>query len=322
MIAERFVCGPLDVTIRCSLPAIARKVRETIELHDVPWAPTRPVTIEATACAPGHQSTASGDYLRCARMNVDATPTGLVASTLSGAHATGELGPPDHWHFEVPLDADGQPPVDVEDLTQLVVTTGWRRAGWVPMHLGTIVRDGVCALVCAPSGGGKSTFVASALRRGWRTLGDDKVLLGVTAEGPVAQGLVHTFNLHPSTVDWLPEVGDLNRLPRYSVWTDKRKVRPVEVWGEVTEVRRRPTHLIALERSASADGVALEPLGAEEVVPRLLRQTVVPTARDDAARLLQVLAAVAPTLRPALLTVGDDAYRRPDALDPIDELLS
>ena len=47
MTSERFVCGPLDVSLESTDPAISAKLRETVDLYDVDWQPTRQVTIEA-----------------------------------------------------------------------------------------------------------------------------------------------------------------------------------------------------------------------------------------------------------------------------------
>ncbi len=77
---------------------------------------------------------------------------------------------------------------EIEDLLSLVLTTGWRRAGWVPLHGGGLVRDGRGLLCVATSGGGKTTFTVSLIRRGWRALGDDKVLLATAAGAPRVVG--------------------------------------------------------------------------------------------------------------------------------------
>ena len=191
-------------------------------------------------------------YLSCARMVVGAPAENeLRATTLIGAAASGCLGADgDDWTVTAPDEAIAEGTLeDVEDLVGLALTTGWRRAGWVPLHAAGIVDDrGNCALVCAPSGGGKSTMTAAFVRRGWRALGDDKLLARVDDDGTVrVAALLHTFNLHPATRAWFPEVGDLEQLPTYSAWTDKRKVSASAIWSGATADIGAPTRVVAAE---------------------------------------------------------------------------
>ena len=69
---------------------------------------------------------------------------------------------------------------DIESLLSLVLTEGWRAEGWIPLHAAAVVRFDTCALICAESGGGKTSLTAALVREGWQTLGDDKLLLRIT----------------------------------------------------------------------------------------------------------------------------------------------
>src|SRR5205085_5151140 len=137
--------------------------------------------------------------LTCARMSVDSTDDGLHVATENGAFAIGTFADQGEcWSIEArPELLRGDPRnylLDVEDIVELALTTGWRRAGWVPMHAATVVRDGTCAFLCAQSGGGKTTLTASLVRRGWRAVGDDKGLLQCRDDGsPVVKALQHSF---------------------------------------------------------------------------------------------------------------------------------
>ncbi len=173
---------------------------------------------ETVECTPMVDSS----YLRCSRMAVCRSPDGLIATSSSGGDLTlVRSASVDRWHMNVPTSlADLE---ELEDFLVLVLTTGWRCLDWIPLHAGALSRGGCCIIVCAPSGGGKSTLTAGLMRAGWRTLGDDKLLLRIVDGRPRLAAVLHSLNLHPRTRQWFPEVGDLWLLPAYSAWTEKRK---------------------------------------------------------------------------------------------------
>ena len=69
---------------------------------------------------------------------------------------------------------------EIEQQLVLLLARAWAGQGWTPLHAGSLIPPGKtdCVLVCAPSGAGKTTLIAALLRRGWRTLGDDKKFCG------------------------------------------------------------------------------------------------------------------------------------------------
>ncbi len=319
--AGRFACGPLDVQLVTSSTDLRTKLSETFSLYDLVWTPPRhPVHVWASLCRVP-SAPARGAFLRCGRMWVDRTPRGLRATTVSGAgaeciyHEDGE-----EWHLEVAesLVADGKLE-ELEDILSLVLTTGWRRTGWTPVHAAAVERDGSCVMFCAPTGGGKTTMTAALVRRGWRVLGDDKLLLHLRDGEPEVAALLHTFNLHPQTRRWFPEVGDLEHLPRYSVWTEKRKVRVNDIWVGATALRARPRVLVALNRSPDVAQAEIQPLSPPAVLETLLRQTVIPADRDVARPILTAVAHTAARLRGLRLTVPHDGYRQAGLLSRLEE---
>jgi hypothetical protein len=191
----------------------------------------------------------------------------------------------------------------------------------VPLHSGAVTDGDRCALVCATSGGGKSTFTAALVRRGWRTLGDDKLLLRVVGDAPEVAAVLHTFNLHPRSSEWWPELGDLRRLPVYSTWTDKRRVPASAIRADGVATAATPTDLLLLESHAEAIETRVEPLPRDAVLSCLMHQTVVPDDRDLARDIVGTVARVARGLEGWRVQVGRDAYRRPDSLAPVEAAL-
>jgi len=323
-VGETYVCGPLAVTVAASHPVLKAKVCESLDLYTVAWPPPhtpmhiRIDTVESAA------PSARGTFLTCARMRVDAVDAELYATCVSGV-AIAASSDAQRWSITVPAATlNGVVPEDIEDLVGLALTTGWRRVGWVPIHAAAVVRDADCAILCAPSGGGKSTLTAALIRRGWRTLGDDKLLLRLGVGGqPELAALLHTFNLHPQTREWFPEVGDLERLPRYSAWTEKRKVRIEAIWPASAQSHARPTRLVQLVRNANAAAeLQVSPMGGQDVLDILLRQTVIPTHRKTAAA---VLASVVPTARSLTgirVEIGGRIFHDPRALAELEAALA
>ena len=320
-------CGPLAVSVRAADDELLAKVHEALELFDVRWeGPWRNVELQVRwAEAPAPMG--PGGYLTCARMAVDSADEGLRVTTDNGSSAVGAFSEDgERWSIEArPELLRGDPRnylLDLEDIVELALTTGWRRAGWVPMHAATVVRDGTCAFLCAQSGGGKTTLTASLVRRGWRAVGDDKGLLRCTDdEPPLVKALQHSFNLDPWVRTWFPEVGDLEQLPRYSLWTEKRKVRIVDIWPAGVATSACPTHLVQVSRIPEAGGGSIEPLSPTDVLGILLRQTVVPSDPNAARPIVNTVVKTAQRLSGVRVLVPEGAYDDPRVLAAVEEAL-
>jgi hypothetical protein len=311
VIAKDFCCGPLQLTLRAQDADLYDKIAETLELYDLTWpAPRREVKILARR-SHTPEPAAKGDFLRCARMLVDRASDGLTASTTSGARARARLDPAcESWHITVPQRlVDEGKLEEIEDVLSLVLTTGWRREGWTPIHAAAVVKDEACVVICAPTGGGKTTLTAALVRRGWQVLGDDKLLLRISDGQPIIAALLHTFNLHPKTREWFPEVGDLEQLPRYSVWTEKRKVNISSIWSHAPAQTAKPSVLISLRRNDDISDAVIALLPEEDILETLLRQTVIPAERGTARDIVSTVARAACQLRGLTVEVPTDAYR-------------
>jgi len=256
-------------------------------------------------------------------MLVDAAPEGLRARSKSGAFADGYLDDEEsRWRIGVPNESLAAPLLaDIEDLVGLALTTGWRQCGYVPFHGAGVANGNRCAMICAHSGGGKSTLTAALVRRGWRTLGDDKLLLKVVDGRPTVSALVKTFNLHPQTRAWFPEVGDLELLQTYSAWTDKRRLAVETVWSEAMIGSAIPTHFVELDRSGVHAGICVSQLAPADILPRMLRHIVIPSDDRVARATLKIVAAAAAALRGLCITIGKHAYRDPNCLDALEAAL-
>jgi hypothetical protein len=317
-----FAVGPVRVTLDPMLPAFERRIEEQLQIFKSAWDDTPyevRLNVQATeAPAIG----ARGTYLACSRMNIDSTQRGLYATTLCGASAqledTWDRG--ESWMIDFPIDLIETPSIDqLEDLVGLALVSGWRAAGWTPVHGGAVTRDDKCLLLCAMSGGGKSTLTAALVRDGWRTLGDDKLLLRLGSDGiPEVAALLHSFNLHPKTREWFPEVGDLECLPRYSAWTVKRKVYADDVWPGRTALRARPTHIVRVRRDPEPVPIKISRLSEEEMFRTLIGQIAIP---NDPAVAIAAMKAVSLTVRSGLrgfdIVIGEDAYQDPATLEAL-----
>lgn len=239
-------------------------------------------------------------------MAVERSPATWFASTPSGicAHARDV----DDWRLSFPPLRFDEPEIgDVEDILSLILTENWRFAGWLPIHAGCVVApNGAAALLCAASGGGKSTLTAALIRAGWKTLGDDKLLLR-TKPMPLAASLAASFNLDPATARWFPELAGVADLPRYSAWTNKRRVMVGDFWPGALIDTIAPSHIISIVRDDGA-GFHIRKLGAREALRVLFDQVVVANDRQVAREIAQTLAQLAADASAFELRLGRDAY--------------
>jgi hypothetical protein len=318
----RASCGPLEITVTADDVALIEVAQNYFSLYAPPWeSRTRAITIEMTR----HDSPirASGTFLTCGNMQADRLESQYVAHTKHGFVAEGHTGSRrDVWVICVPPQTlFGEPEIgDIEDLFSLVCTAAWREEGWIALHAGAIAKNSTCALLCAPSGGGKSTLTAALVRNGWSTLGDDKLLLRRNGGEPRIHALLQTFNLDPATRRWF-DVGDLDALPRYSAWTNKRRVS-VGVIAAGTAVRSaRPTHVVRIVRNPKIYGMRATPMSGEDLLPALLRQIVLPRDRAVCHWILSETGKTARGLCGVRLEIGDDAYSTPYWLAAIENAL-
>ncbi|WP_164084928.1 hypothetical protein [Pseudazoarcus pumilus] len=256
-------------------------------------------------------------------MSVVQDLAGLSAHCDSGARAryVRDCGV---WRIGVPPSEDELWTItDVDNLLTLALATAWREAGWVPFHAGLVCRDaGIAAMVCAPSGVGKTTLTLAMLRRGWKTLGDDKLLARISDDGQVEmRALTGTFNLYPHTREWFPDLSGIERFPHCSAWTDKRRV-PVE-WIRPAAMRdaAAPGQVLKLVRTEDTDTVRVSGLSFDETLSLLMKQTVIPGQREIARHVVRTVSMLARQVCGLEVEVGKGAYFNPRCLDALEETL-
>lgn len=322
-VAVSGTCGPLAVTVHAADDALAGVIESYFALFSTPWERITRV-VDVHVVREEARGRARGTFIAAAHMSVDLQPGGYFADTQYGFTATGTCGPhTDEWIVTVPQGTVfGEPQVgDMEDIFSLICTAGWREEGFVPIHGGAIVKDGVCALLCASSGGGKSTLTTAMVLSGWSTLGDDKILLRHEPSAPMVYSLLQTFNLDPATRRWF-DLGEIEALPRYSAWTNKRRVPLNALRSGAAAALAQPTHIVSVGRDRTATGIRAHELDRTQTAAALLRQIVLPADPDASRAILRDVMKLVASVRGVQLIIGQDAYLTQGWLDTVERALT
>jgi len=318
-----YSCGPVRLVLTFEDASLRDALHGLLNQYDAPWlepAATIRVTVE-NGTRPVELVEPRGAYLHSYHLRVDRQDSRLLSASEVGVWMEFDLAA-NRARIAVPSHSDW--PLLVEEVEQqlvLLLARAWAQAGWTPLHAGSLIPPGEtrCLLLCAPSGAGKTTTTAALLRRGWRTLGDDKTLLREEGEDITARALAWRFHLHPSSSRWFPEAGDINIWPTYSRWTDKRVVRIENVWPNRLLDRAVPAAVVQLERNDDGPALAVEPLDQIDTLNTLLRQVVIPIDAEHARPLVACVTATTARLRGARVKVGNNAFANPSTAERLDE---
>jgi hypothetical protein len=304
---RRFACGPLSVEIDSSVPEAFEALCAALELyrHDTETADAAKLEVRHATV----NAVAAGTYLTCGRMLVDRDGDRIFASTQSGITVT-RRSLEATWHVAIPTVSYDEPTIgDLEDVLSLVFTEHWRTAGLQPLHAGCAVSPrGTSAMLCAASGGGKSTLTVALIRDGWKTLGDDKLL--VARGSGIARSLTHSFNIHPRATDWFEELAHIHELPRYSAWTEKRRVVIEDVWPGTSVAQATPQYVVRVVRDDSVGKWSLRSLTAAQLLATILDQVVIPNDRVVARAIMEAVTEIAGRTCGIELRLGSQAYER------------
>lgn len=302
-------CGPLEVIVDGDNRDAIRVIASTLDLYrGFQSLQKRPIALHIRRAT--LTFAASGSYLTCGRMLVDREQRSCRASTRSGIAV--EQGRDGTWTVSVPDVHFDEPTIgDMEDILSLILTEEWREAGWDAMHAGCVVTPGGGGmLLCAASGGGKSTLTAALVRSGWKTLGDDKLL--ISRRSCEIYSLSRSFNLDPRTARWFSELTSIATLPRYSAWTDKRRVFVENVWPGSLVWSAEPAYVAKIVRDDSVQYWSLRRLTSRQLLSTLLAQVVVPADREVARAVIATISRLAASMKGIELRVGSRAYEDHD----------
>ena len=320
-----FLCGPARIRLSAATADLYEQTASELILYaEGGEESARQVSVHVSETA--EKATMGGsNFLQCRNMHVEMTGANLYATCRSGAAGMYDAAS-GAWQITLPTKVLAQArrePIDVnlEDLLELVLTVAWRQAGWIPLHAGAVVHGDRCAILTAPSRGGKTSLTAAHLHLGWHTLGDDKLLLRLQRDGrPQLRSLQRHFNVDPQARKWFPEIGDLSDMPLDSAWTPKRRVAVERIWPEQFQQSATPTHLIQIQRFPDRRRTNVKPLDFPQVLSALLHQTVIPKEPAMARAILAVIAPGARQLRGVGLELGEGAYEDPQTFDLLQEL--
>ncbi len=193
------------------------------------------------------------------------------------------------------VDDESMDRLDRPETTRPIIETLLGRFDLVCVHGGTVGDDERCVLLAARGGSGKSSLVAQAVHRGYRTVGEDFLYLQPGPD-PILYSAYATVKLSPSSpasglVDQAVPVVDGKRMG----WLPD--IRP----GCMAD-QQRP---LAIVVPSVGERVAIGPADERTILTALLpTSTMMATDRERAAQLLTVLARSLPCFS---LTVAGDA---------------
>lgn len=317
--------GPISVSIQAPSGSIAAPFRLALSLYDVAWpfpGELRPADL-VIRVADEPIVPADGRYLDAAWLRVDPTDHGLRATGASGAVIEGRFDERGEW-WEATLPLDETPFArqrEADELVALLLTTGWRRAGWLPLHAAGVERDGRAVLIVASGGGGKTSLALSLVERGWRCLSDDKVLLGRHGGEDVVVGLQHVLHVDPASAAWFPALHAADWWPLMAEGSRKRRVRLQSIWPGRGATLATPAQILVVQRENGFRGIRADPMAASALVLALARQTVLPNDRALVSSAMAAFARLAAEVRGWAVTVGDQAYARRDSAARLEELI-
>jgi hypothetical protein len=317
-----YSCGPVRLNIEFDGVEVQEALHGLLSQYDAPWAGTANLirVVVERGGPPVLNPEPSGSYLHLHHLRVDLEGARLVSLGAIGVWMEFDLAA-GSAHIIAPMHSDWPTLVEeIEHQLILLLSRAWALAGWTPLHAGSLIPPGEnrCVLLCAPSGVGKTTLIAAMLRRGWRTLGDDKTLLRIEHTSVAARGLARRFHLYPHSSQWFPETGDFNQWPRYSRWTDKRIVQIESVWPDRLSNAATPAAVVQLERGASE--LQVEPLDSTGTLNTLLRQVAIPSHPVHARAIVGCLAATAVKVKSARIKIGHEAFADTAVLVRLEEI--
>ncbi|MCW5764471.1 MAG: hypothetical protein KIT68_00680 [Phycisphaeraceae bacterium] len=322
--------GPAALRAHWSDPALARALARHSNQYDAPWraGPGEPrcwtLDVGCVKRERGEVVAPTGGFLTTVHLDVRRAAPGIVESRGRRGTMLRIDEPAQAASLAVPPWRD-RPDVieEAEQQLTLLSARAWALAGWTPVHGATVVHPRLdrCAVLCAPSGSGKTTLTFSLLRRGWRTLGDDKLLARRAPGGVEARAVARRMHLDPAASRWLAEAGDIRRFPTYSPWTDKRHVDLEGVWPGRLVTSAVVCLVVRVRREAEGAGLRWAPLELAQRIDVLGRQVAIPGEAAAARPLVATIGAMGAAARGLDLSVGPDAFGDSAGVDRFSDAL-
>jgi hypothetical protein len=178
------------------------------------------------------------------------------------------------------------PPATRREVARVGAIVRLRQRGRYFVHAaGVVDPHGRACLLTGDSGSGKSTLAYALARFGWKILGDDGVVISVTASGITAHAWHAPLEVSSSLADEFPELrAELSRART----GDPRRRIPIGVSHE------REARLGAVMFVERATRHAIQPVGPVVALSALVRQSPWVILDDECTRLhLDALRAVA-----------------------------
>jgi hypothetical protein len=213
------------------------------------------------------------------------------------------------------------PDWSLRDLFSAALTSLLRAQGRFPVHAaGVTAPDGAAGvLVVGAPMAGKTSLALNFVRRGWRWLSDDKIVLEPAAGGVAMRGLYRPANVDPALARWFPELAAVTRLPRAFPNSEKRAtaldvVYGPGVFGAASDAGAAAVAHLLFPRVVDVGATTVTPLAPREALLRLMTQSPIQRDRADAGRQLALLSRLAEGARAFALAAGRDLLESPEAL--------
>ncbi|MBI4526603.1 MAG: hypothetical protein HY695_22615 [Deltaproteobacteria bacterium] len=187
-----------------------------------------------------------------------------------------------------------------------------KQRGFCGLHAAALSNDGKGYLFPGDAESGKTSIALSLIKRGFRYLADDKVLLTQENGELVALAFTRRFNIDPEISRWYPELSCLEKLEPLP-FTVKRPIDVSEIYPDSFVSSCSPRFLIYLQRTEDFES-RIVPLAPQESFKRLVRQTIYSFERDVVMRQIRLLGQLVKTTKGYLLYHGRDLFGDPERL--------
>jgi hypothetical protein len=217
----------------------------------------------------------------------------------------------------IPPEALDGPPWTLRDLFNAAFTTFLRADGAFPLHAAALDQpDGGGLLIAGAPMAGKTSLALNLIRRGWRPVADDKVILDSAGDVVRASTLLRLANIDPDLARFFPELERLESMPPAHPHSPKRALPVESIYGSVAAFACEPRWLV-FPAVHGGDVTRWEPLDASAAFIEILRQTPVISERRQAAVHLDLLRRLIRQAPASRLMAGRDILEDPGRLEAL-----